>query len=179
MDLYFIALIPPDEINDQVLKWKLWMKDNLDCVVALRSPGHVTLVPPFRMKKELEDPLFKKLDEFASDQNSFLIRLSDFSHFRSRVIYIHVKDNPELNRFRNDLFDFLQQEPRFPIPAKEEKYTAHITIATRDLDKYRFQKAWEYFKEIGYQADWLCRNISLLRHNKKNWDVITTAQFKD
>ena len=32
-------------------------------------------------------------------------------------------------------------------------------------------------KEI--QALWKVNGISLLRHNKKNWDVIFTSQFED
>jgi len=90
-----------------------------------------------------------------------------------------VLENPELNHFRNGLFNFLQQGRELPIPGKEEKFRPHITIATRDLDKNSFQPAWEYFKVISFEADWVCKNISLLRHNKKNWDVIATSQFKN
>ena len=56
-NMYFIALVLPTEINDEILKWKLFMKDHFNCLVALRSPAHITLVPPFWMNDDLENKL--------------------------------------------------------------------------------------------------------------------------
>ena len=50
MNMYFIALVASDEINQQVLKWKLMMKEKYKCEVALKSPAHITLIPPVWMK---------------------------------------------------------------------------------------------------------------------------------
>ena len=50
MNMYFIALVAPEEINTPILKWKTWFRDNFGCTVALKSPAHITLIPPFRMQ---------------------------------------------------------------------------------------------------------------------------------
>ena len=52
--MYYIAVAAPEEINKQALKWKQYMKDVYGCVVALKSPAHITLIPPFWCKEELE-----------------------------------------------------------------------------------------------------------------------------
>jgi len=52
-------------------------------------------------------------------------------------------------------------------------------LATRDLYKKAFQEAWEIFSKKKYEALWMVSGISLLRHNKKNWDVIFTSQYED
>jgi hypothetical protein len=54
-----------------------------------------------------------------------------------------------------------------------------MSLATRDLYKKAFYEAWEIFSVKKYEASWEVNGISLLRHNKKNWDVIFTSQFED
>jgi 2'-5' RNA ligase len=178
MNIYFIALVAPPEIDQQVLKWKLWMKEKYNCEIALRSPAHITLVPPFWMKPELENNLSDSLLAFTATQNSFILQLNNFSNFKPRVIFIDVIPNEELMKLKNGLFQFLLNENKYPLEKDDHSFFPHVTIATRDLHKKAFYDAWEYFKEKKYEAAWPVSNLSLLRHNKKNWDVIITSQFK-
>ena len=53
----------------------------------------------------------------------------------------------------------------------------HITIATRDLFKKSYYEAWDYFSKKEFTASWMAEGISLMKHNKKNWDVIYTSRF--
>jgi len=172
----YIAVIPPSQINEQVLKWKEWVKAETGAVRALSSPGHITLVPPFILPAEKETDLIQSLDKFASVQTSFSVQLEDFSHFQKRTIYLKVTLGEELNRLRENLFDFLN-EHSFPIPQKEDHFSPHITIAFRDLKRNGFTKAWNHFREINFEPKFDCDNISLLRHNKKSWDVINRSVF--
>jgi 2'-5' RNA ligase len=176
--MYFVALLCPDDINQQVVKWKLWMKENHGCEVALRSPAHITLVPPFWLKPELEDQLRNSLSQFSINQEGFPVQLCNFSQFKPRVIFVDVVLNKQLIDLQNTLFDYLLSENRYPLKNAERSFHPHVTIATRDLYKKSFYDAWGHFKEIKYQAEWTVNNLSLLRHNKKNWDVIATSQFK-
>ena len=54
----------------------------------------------------------------------------------------------------------------------------HITIATRDLHKKDFHDAWPMFEKEKFNAEWEANGLSLLRHNRTNWDVIHTCNFK-
>jgi 2'-5' RNA ligase len=172
MNMYFIAVVAPGEINKQVLKWKHWMKERYLCEVALRSPAHVTLVPPFWMKPDLEKELTEVITDFSKRQQPFSVQFNNFSHFKSRVIFIDVVLNERLLQLKDELFVFLQKNGRFPLKEDKRPFHPHVTIATRDLHKKDFEEAWEYFKEKKYAADWNVQNISLLKHNGKNWDVI-------
>lgn len=176
--MYFIALVAPEYIGKEALKWKLWMKEKYDCEVALKSPAHITLVPPFWMNPESENELAAFLDDFSLMQYSFIIQLKNFFHFGYKVIFIDVPENEEINRVRNSLFNSLLSAAKFPVKKDERFFHPHITIATRDLHKRAFHEAWEYFKEKNYAAGWAVENISLLKHDKKNWNVIHTFQFK-
>ena len=155
------------------------MKEHYDCEVALRSPAHITLVPPFWMKPELENDLLDSINEFSAEQIFFPIQLKNFSHFKPRVIYVDVLQNDQLNLLRNKLSTFLLAKNKFPLAADDHPFHPHVTIATRDLYKKAFYEAWDHFKDKHYEEEWLVNGISLLRHNKKNWDVIFTSHFED
>ena len=175
--MYFIALVAPEDINKQVLKWKHWMKERYQCEVALRSPAHITLVPPFWMKPELENKLVDSIAGFSIHQNSFRVHLNNFSHFKSRVIFINVAANDHLIKVKDDLYQFLLTTGMYPLKEDDRSFHPHVTIATRDLHKAAFYEAWEHFKEKRYTAEWIVQSISLLKHNNRNWDVIASSSF--
>jgi len=178
MNMYFVAVICPEDINQQVSKWKLWMKEHHSCEVALRSPAHITLMPPFWMEPGLEDELLNSLSGFSAKQQSFEVRLHNFSQFKPRVIFVDVVSNKQLNDLQSALFTYLLSEGRYPLKKEDRTFHPHVTIATRDLYKKSFYEAWDHFKDKKYDAEWTIKSISLLRHNKKNWDVIATSQFQ-
>ncbi len=179
MNMYFVAIVAPQEIDQQVLKWKNYFKDHFQCTVGLKSPAHITLVPSFWMKEELENDLVNSITEFSDAKNKFEIQLKDFAAFKPKVIYVDVMKNEKLNNLHESLSDFIDQQNKFPVKKDDRSFHPHVTLATRDLYKKAFQEAWEVFSEKKYEAVWLANGISLLRHNKKNWDVIFTSQFED
>jgi 2'-5' RNA ligase len=177
--MYFVALVAPEEIDRQVLKWKNFFKEDYGCTVALKSPAHITLIPPFWMREELENDLIKSIDEFSLGKNKFEIALKGFAAFKPRVIYVDVLKNEILNELHESCADFIYKQNKFPVKKEERPFHPHVTLATRDLYKKAFYEAWEIFAVRKYEAKWLVNGISLLRHNKKNWDVIFTSRFED
>ncbi|HEX6430116.1 MAG TPA: 2'-5' RNA ligase family protein, partial [Niastella sp.] len=113
--LYFIAIVTPDSINQQVLEWKHYMLQRFNCKVALKSPAHITLIPPFTMPESAQTALQELLLPFAARQPNFPIHLKDFAAFKPRVIYAGVLPNACLSELRTDLEAILIQDNRFPI----------------------------------------------------------------
>ena len=177
--MYFNALVAPEEINRQVLEWKNFMKEHYGCVVALRSPAHITLIPPFWMEETLEQELENVLAEFSKQKKSFEILLKNFSAFKPRVIYVSVETNESLQKMQPELERSIINAGSFPIKPGDRPFHPHVSIATRDLYKKAFHEAWDIFKEKKYNAAWMVNGISLLKHNEKNWEVIFTSQFSD
>ena len=176
--MYFIALVAPKKINDDVLKWKQFMKERYDCSVALRSPAHITLIPPFRTGDDAEEKLETAILDFSLRCIPFEIKLKNFGAFRPTVIHVEVLVNETLNELHSQLEEFLISKNLVTLTKDDRPYHPHVTIATRDLHKKAFHKAWEIFKARKYEASWITGGISLLRHNQKNWDVIFTSRFK-
>jgi len=177
--MYFIALVAPGEINKEVLEWKNFMKERHGCVVALRSPAHITLIPPFWLDESLEQNLENAVTGFSTQKRSFQIQLKNFSAFKPRVIYVSVEPNEELQELQRSLQQYLVSIGSLPLKADDRPFHPHISIATRDLHKKAFHEAWNIFEKKKYESSWRANSISLLRHNEKNWEVIFTSQFAD
>ena len=177
MNMYFIALVAPEEIDQQVLKWKNLFKERYECSVALKSPAHITIVPPFWMNEELENDLINSIHAFSITKTKFEITLQNFAAFQPKVIFVDVVKNKMLNDLYQSFVDFIISQDKFPIKKEDRPFHPHVTLATRDLYKKAFQEAWEIFSKKKYEALWIFNGISLLRHNKKNWDVISTSQL--
>jgi 2'-5' RNA ligase len=168
---YFIAIVAPEEINQQVLEWKQYMLQHFNCKVALRSPAHITLIPPFIMADTMQHELEEVLLEFANEQSSFPIQLKNFAAFKPRVLYVHVQPNSLLNDLQASLEAFLLQHKHFPIKKEDRAFHPHVTIANRDLQKEDFPLAWQYFQQMSYEVSFPAYAISLLRHNGQIWEV--------
>ena len=175
--MYYIALLAPDAINEDILRWKHFMRDRFGCIVALKSPAHITLISPFWMKTDLQSILDISINEFASTRESVSISLKNFDCFKPRVIFVQVERSEQLNSLKNDFEKHLSISDRFPIRGETRSFHPHITIANRDLHKKDFIEAWEYFKNKTYPARFVANGITLLQHSGIKWEAVHTAFF--
>ncbi|MEM9078853.1 MAG: 2'-5' RNA ligase family protein, partial [Bacteroidota bacterium] len=74
LPLYFIAIIPPDPIFSFALQQKEYIAEYYNSKAALRSPPHITLHMPFRLKESREAPLIQYLDNLAKANPQFLLK---------------------------------------------------------------------------------------------------------
>ncbi|KIC90777.1 hypothetical protein OI18_23145 [Flavihumibacter solisilvae] len=175
--LYFIALVAPDEIGLKVKSWKHWMRDNFGCRAALRSPAHITLVPPFRMTADSEGKLKSLLNQFTATQVPFEITLNGFDTFNRKVIFVHVEHNAALSECYNKLNHYLRQELPGLITVDTRPYHPHVTIATRDIPQGAFRSAMEHFETLSYTALMQADRISLLKLSPARWEIVHESPF--
>ncbi|TVQ45318.1 MAG: 2'-5' RNA ligase family protein [Saprospirales bacterium] len=170
-NLYFIALVPNQNIRQKVFELKNEMREKYGAAHALKSPAHITLVMPFR-RKEAEEELFcRVIRETAADMKPFFIELEDFDVFAQGVIFIKVKDHENIIEVRKNLVKNLRNDAGFSPKETGSRFHPHMTIATRDLTEENFDSAWKAFSERTFQEKWLCESISILKHNGKHWDI--------
>lgn len=177
MDMYFMAIVLPEELNKVVLSYKQYMLDKYNCKVGLKSPAHITIIPPYWMNREKENDLLSQLDECCQQENSFPITTKNFSAFKPRTIFIDVEVDENLKRFKKLVDNFFLGHKEYGAKVETRPFHPHITIATRDLYKKSFTEAWAYFETKEFTKTFLASGLSVLRHNTKNWDVIHTSQF--
>jgi len=179
MNMYFLAVVLPPLLNEKVLQLKRMMNEQYGCKVALKSPAHITLIPPFWLHPSHEQDLLKDVDIVAQTVTPFIISTNHFSAFKPRTIFIAVQPKSYLNDLKKRTDDFFAAKENYKIKLDRRPFHPHITIATRDLSKKAFYDAWPLFENKQFAEEWIADNICVLKHNTKNWDILHTAPFNN
>lgn len=169
---FFIALLPPQNVQEEATKIKEYFKDVYNTKAALKSPPHVTLQPPFEWEIEDLPSLIQALNNFSQSQQPFSMTLKGFSAFKPRVIYIDVLKNSELLSIQKSLMSHLESSLNIVHQvSKSRPFAPHLTVAFRDLTKKNFYQAWSEFKDKEIYYNFMINEITLLIHNGRNWDI--------
>lgn len=169
--MYYLALVCPPDVDARVLAWKHWMQNRFGCRNALRSPAHITLVPPFWWTDERASELENAVRHFYSNTPPLHITLQGFSHFKSRVLFIDVLPQPQLGKLRKQLEDHLLQELPGCIKPESRPFHPHVTIATRDLSPDAFRQAWKRLEKEPFEAQFETDTLTLLRLGSERWET--------
>ncbi len=170
--LYFIAIIPPSPIREELQRYKELFRDKYFSKASLNSPPHVTLHMPFRFSDKKKERMLKALASVAAHSGQFEMELKDFSAFTPRVIYVDVIANKGLIDLQRSVVQACRVDLKLlNANYKNQAYHPHITLAFRDLKKPAFEEAWEEFGNKKYKARFLVDSFFLLKHNGSNWAV--------
>lgn len=168
---FFIALVPPSEIQAAVNEIKHYFEQCYSSCKAFNSPPHITLQAPFEWSSERDlDELVEGLKKFAAERDEVAIALRNFGAFPPKVIYIDVSQNPELMALQQDLAKFV--EKKYGISdSRYRRFCPHMTVAFRDLTKAAFHQAWPEFQQKTLTFNFTARHLTLLRHNGQRWQI--------
>lgn len=176
--LYFIGITPPVEIQREITRFKEYFRDTYGSGHALKSPPHITLVPPFRFPLLKEKTLINDLNDFVGRVETFSIRLENFNAFVPRVIFVDVKTNEKLRRLHEKISDLAAEHWGTTGDIKKARhFSPHITVAFKDLRKADFYAAWPEFRNKKISFEFIANSITLFKHNGKIWDKLFEAGF--
>jgi 2'-5' RNA ligase len=178
LELYFIALIPGKELRDRVRAVKESMHAGYNAGHALKSPAHITLQMPFRRNSLEESAITAALEKFALGEISFNLELDGFGCFSPRVIYVSIKAPGSVKSLHVRLKKVLKDELGFALGEIMNDVQPHITVATRDLTKEAFSKAWTEFQNREFSGSFHVKSLFLLKHNGKCWDIYKEFPFR-
>jgi 2'-5' RNA ligase len=178
MNRFFVALLPPQHIQDYANRIKQYFADNYNSRHAQKSPPHITLQPPFEWEIDHVPRLEASLREFASQQQSLSITLSGFSAFAPRVIYIDVVRSPELLQLQADLMAHMETHLSIiDEVGKKRPFAPHMTVAFRDLTKQNFKAAWPKFENCQLHFEFIAEQLTLLIHDGRRWNIKSEFAF--
>lgn len=176
--LYFIALLPPVEIREEVTQIKRDFAEHYGSRAALKSPPHVTLQPPFKRSIEDVSRLKACLSEWATGCAPVPMKLSGFGAFPPRVIYVDVVKTPELMTIQVSLAAHLEANlGRMDDRHRSRPFVPHMTVAFRDLKREAFQKAWPQYRDRSIEYEFTATHLTLLHHNSRCWEIDTEFPF--
>jgi 2'-5' RNA ligase len=170
--LFFIALLPPADLQEIATKIKLEFAELYNSRAALKSPPHVTLQPPFQWQEERVPDLDRCLQDFTQERTSIPMILENFSAFIPKVIYINVHKTPELVTLQKQLLEVLESELAIVDPvSKTRPFSPHLTVGFRDLTRENFRKAWPDYRERKLYYSLTIDRLTLLLHNGQCWEL--------
>lgn len=170
-NLYFVALLPDPAIQDEVTAFKQTAQERFGSGHALKSPPHITLIPPFRT----DQPDFSVLRTFADEQRPFRVQLRHFDRFGNRVLFVKVVPDQTLLSCQAQLALFCQNQ--LAIRPDPRPFHPHMTVAFRDLQQSVFADAWGYFSAQVYERTFIADAVTLLRHTGQRWAIEQTFLF--
>lgn len=175
---FFVALLPPSDVQSEVNEVKGVMRDRFDSKAAFRSPPHITLHAPFEWPVSAIDRLQDSLSKFAYAQMPVPISLDGFNAFSPHVIYIDVVKSAGLMALHPKLMTHLETDISL-VSQQERKraYVPHLTVAFRDLKPNMFRKAWAEFQRQEFHSDFTVSHLSLLVHSGNLWTVKESYEF--
>ncbi|MDA3613958.1 2'-5' RNA ligase family protein [Polluticaenibacter yanchengensis] len=169
--LYYIAILCGNEINEKVLSLKNYMQSTYGSRAALKSPAHLTIIPPFKSEEDLENNYKSFLDEVNFTLVPVTVKLNGYNHFGERVLFVDVEKTEALLNIEKETFNLF--EDRFPaisFNAKPE-FNPHVTIATRDIPEGKLSEALAYFKENHpFNDEFTVKELKLMKLKNNKWE---------
>lgn len=154
--LFFVAIIPPEDICERITSIKYDFRDRFGSRHALRLVPHITLKAPFGVPVAETGTVVDWFYHIPLNPGPFPQALQNFKSFSSRrnpVIFIEPELTPELQFLQQAvLADFMRAFPTISPAQNEFHFHPHITVGYRDLD---------------YTVD----NFCLMQHDKKQWNI--------
>ena len=178
-DLYFIAIVPPREVREQVVALQLEMNRHFKAGHALKSPPHITLQMPFWLTPEGLGKVEDVLGRFATTRQPFTIDLDGFDRFAQQVIFIRVGDHGPAKAMATELKSVLLEKQILPVRGRAVPIHPHMTIASRDLEEARFATAWAAYQNRSFKGSFKVDRLFLLKHNGKFWEIYKDFEFEE
>lgn len=166
---YFIALLPPPEIQAHVRQIQQYFAEHYHSRGALRSPPHITLQAPFLWSSANVNFLQDQLKIFADQHQPIAIALDGFAAFSPRVIYVNVAKTSELLQIHADLLAYCKAIGIVD-PVATRPFAPHMTVAFRDLTRQNFRTAWREFQPQQLHYEFVAHELTLLLHDGQRWN---------
>ena len=170
--LFFIAIVPPEELQQEVTRLKEEVRDRFGSKHALNAPPHITLHMPFRLKPKKMNLLEGGMQQVADTVAPFEIQLKGFGSFAPRVIFIDVVECSHLMSVQKLVAVMARRQLGLDNAGyKDLGFHPHMTIAFRDLKKSVFLAAWQAFENRLFEATFPVNKLSILRYRGGVWQM--------
>src|SRR5258708_132800 len=124
-NLYFIAIIPPEALCDEITAFKLDFKDHYQSKTALKVIPHITLKAPFKLPASGHEELKKWFQKLYINIDVFQIELKGFGAFQKQqpVVYVNPIINTALYSLQKEIIrSFHNSYPSIKMMALELKF---------------------------------------------------------
>ena len=169
-ELKLIAIVLPEPLFSFVRSQQNLIASKWGSRHALRSPPHITIIPPILPDDEQLIQIQKIADRIASTLPAFHLTVTGYGAFKPRVIFLKPEPSDTLQslhehwrtRLKEDIPGIIDKYP-------DREYHPHITLAHRDVDKDQFRSIWEYYSKLCIDISVTISQFCILTNTTDGW----------
>lgn len=168
--LRLIALLPPDPLSALVRTEQERIAATWGPHHALRTPPHITIIPPIEIPADEIDDLEQIAVEIARDHSAFSLRLRGYGAFPPRVVFMKPMPSEALDNLYRDWRTRLEEKmPSILARYPEKPYRPHMTLAHRDVTDDQFHEMWMHYGERRLDITFKVKAFSILDGTPTGW----------
>lgn len=164
--LYFVALLPDDNTCKLVADYKQVIYRQFACKAALKSPAHITLVPPFMMNNAQLEQVMVEMKKISSTATKFRIQTEGWNHFTNRTIYLDCQNSQYLAKIHARCQELAMQ---IGINISQRNFIPHITLANRDINAQQYDSLWEIVNNMDYPKSVIIDSLVIFEQTPNQW----------
>jgi 2'-5' RNA ligase len=177
MGKYFLALLPPMPLAEQLTQLKEQLQERFHVKYALKSPSHLTLKMPFSYNEAKEVQLQEQLMQFLKEQNSFLVQVAGIGNFGQRVIYHRVIPSEALLTMQVGLRTFCKKSLHLVEELSDRNFQPHLTLAYKDLKASQFDEVLAFARDNAVAAEFIADKLFLLKRVAGRWKILASLAY--
>lgn len=182
-NLYFIAIIPPTAISQDITAFRNDFKDKYNSKAALKNMPHITLKAPFKIDAVHHNEVLLWFSSLSFPKGKFAVQLRNFGAFpnpNNPVVFVNPVITPQLRSLQTHIIKgFREEYTDIPVHYFEQEFKPHMTIAYRDLEYSEFDKALkDVYCDKEYTAQFEVSAFFLLQHTGTEWKVIADRNLE-
>ncbi|RYD68897.1 MAG: 2'-5' RNA ligase family protein, partial [Sphingobacteriales bacterium] len=144
MSLYLTAILPPQELSEEIDEIRKELSEKYQVFAALKPPVHITLYRPLDIESKQESHLIKLLKPVGHLHKPFTQELENFDSFNNKTLFVHCVKQPLLNSLQKDISAVMYKNNiDVPDVKSNNRFHPHITIAYRDVKPETFIPLWD------------------------------------
>lgn len=167
-ELYYIALIPDQNLSQPCLEYKLMAKELFQTQATLRSIAHITLVAPFKADTIAIEQIKHSLNAVAKQSAELNLTLNGWNYFEERTVYLGCESHPQLTQLYHECQNKVGKIVQIH---QEAEFIPHISIINRDLPKRNFIAAWSYFSTQFHPTQTTCSQLVIFKYSPEKWQI--------
>lgn len=163
---WFIAFEIPEPVKTEIENIKIQISNQYGTLSVLKSPAHITIVPPFFWDNGVE--LNRIVQTFSF--NPIKLQLDGYGSFDSKVVFIKIGNHQPLesfyeafNQFFFEKYPSLKRTPTFP-------FHPHITVGNRDWKTEDFKRCLSDFSGREFTKEITLASLTLFKLINGKWE---------
>lgn len=174
----FIGILTPPDLTAAVEEARGWMKKSWGCRSGMKTPPHITLIPPFPQLPGTPEPEENDLTNFVRGLNTELrdshrlpleIALEGVGHFGPRTLFFSVKPTPALVNLQSAMEARIRE--RWPDLLGKNTFHPHLTVANRDIPPEALAPSLEWLGKRAPSRQFPCSRVTLFLWKEEQWKV--------